>query len=281
MTNTAKILNFGRGNFAEQELRVADIDDGYTRFANELLEAIASADLTARQLKVMLAYVRKTYGFNKKTDRIADEQIAQLTGLSRQNVNKAKKELISMNCLFMDGNQIGVNREVSAWQFSKCLQVSSFVSKLETKNVSKLETLNVSKLETHKRHSLKTKENINKPPISPKKVSQKFDPLETELPDWLSAETWLSWVTYRKEIGKSIKSKQSVTQAINVLSRSLEKGYTPEEIINQSIASGWQGIFEPKTPKGKSQPRPQQRAMQENFAAKDYGQTEMPSWAQE
>ncbi|WP_180343952.1 replication protein [Escherichia coli] len=281
MTNTAKILNFGRGNFAEQERRVADIDGGYTRFANELLEAIASADLTARQLKVMLAYVRKTYGFNKKTDRIADEQIAQLTGLSRQNVNKAKKELISMNCLFMDGNQIGVNREVSAWQFSKCLQVSNFVSKLETKNVSKLETLNVSKLETHKRHSLKTKENINKPPISPKKVSQKFDPLETELPDWLSAETWLSWVTYRKEIGKSIKSKQSVTQAINVLSRSLEKGYTPEEIINQSIASGWQGIFEPKTPKGKSQPRPQHRAMQENFATKDYGQTEMPSWAQE
>lgn len=277
----AEVFYLPKSEPVEQERRVADIDDGYTRFANELLEAIASADLTARQLKVMLAYVRKTYGFNKKTDRIADEQIAQLTGLSRQNVNKAKKELISMNCLFMDGNQIGVNSEVSAWQFSKCLQVSNFVSKLETKNVSKLETLNVSKLETHKRHSLKTKENINKPPISPKKVSQKFDPLETELPDWLSAETWLSWVTYRKEIGKSIKSEQSITQAINVLSRSLEKGYTPEEIINQSIASGWQGIFEPKTPKGKSQPRPQQRAMQENFAAKDYGQTEMPSWAQE
>lgn len=277
----AEVFYLPKSEPVKQERRVADIDDGYTRFANELLEAIASADLTARQLKVMLAYVRKTYGFNKKTDRIADEQIAQLTGLSRQNVNKAKKELISMNCLFMDGNQIGVNSEVSAWQFSKCLQVSNFVSKLETKNVSKLETLNVSKLETHKRHSLKTKENINKPPISPKKVSQKFDPLETELPDWLSAETWLSWVTYRKEIGKSIKSKQSVTQAINVLSRSLEKGYTPEEIINQSIASGWQGIFEPKTPKGKSQPRPQHRAMQENFATKDYGQTEMPSWAQE
>ncbi|EAO3502539.1 replication protein [Salmonella enterica] len=277
----AEVFYLSKSEPVEQERRVADIDDGYTRFANELLEAIASADLTARQLKVMLAYARKTYGFNKKTDRIADEQIAQLTGLSRQNVNKAKKELISMNCLFMDGNQIGVNSEVSAWQFSKCLQVSNFVSKLETKNVSKLETLNVSKLETHKRHSLKTKENINKPPISPKKVSQKFDPLETELPDWLSAETWLSWVTYRKEIGKSIKSKQSVTQAINVLSRSLEKGYTPEEIINQSIASGWQGIFEPKTPKGKSQPRPQHRAMQENFATKDYGQTEMPSWAQE
>lgn len=278
----AEVFYLPKNEPVEQERRVADIDDGYTRFANELLEAIASADLTARQLKVMLAYIRKTYGFNKKTDRIADEQIAQLTGLSRQNVNKAKKELISMNCLFMDGYQIGVNKEVSAWQFSKCLQVSNLVSKLETHNVSKLETNRVSKLETHKRHSLKTtKDNINKPPISPKKVSSKFDPLSVELPEWLSSETWSSWVAYRKEIGKSIKSMQSVTLAINVLSRSREKGYTPEEIINQSIASGWQGIFEPKQQKGQQQFRSQQRAMPESFATKDYGQTDIPSWAQE
>ena len=180
MANTAKILNFGRPEFVEQERRVADIDDGYTRFANELLEAIASADLTARQLKVMLAYIRKTYGFNKKTDRIADEQIAQLTGLSRQN--EAKKELISMNCLFMDGYQIGVNKEVSAWQFSKCLQVSNLVSKLETHNVSKLETSRVSKLETHKRHSLKTnKDNINNPPIVPQKSFFKVRPVKSRI----------------------------------------------------------------------------------------------------
>ena len=31
MTNTAKILNFGRGNFAGQERNVADLDDGYAR----------------------------------------------------------------------------------------------------------------------------------------------------------------------------------------------------------------------------------------------------------
>ena len=127
------------------ERRVVDTDNGYTRIANELLEAIASADLTARQLKLMLAYVRKTYGFNKKMDRIADEQISQLTGLSRQNVNKVKKELISMNCLIVEGSQIGINKEVSAWRFSKCLQVSNFVSKPET----------------HKRHYSKDKKDNN------------------------------------------------------------------------------------------------------------------------
>lgn len=67
----AEVFYLPKSEPVEQERRVADIDDGYTRFANELLEAIASADLTARQLKVMLAYVRKTYGFNKKTDRIS------------------------------------------------------------------------------------------------------------------------------------------------------------------------------------------------------------------
>jgi len=270
------------------EQRVADIDDGYTRVANELLEAIASADLTARQLKVMLAYVRKTYGFNKKTDRIADEQIAQVTGLSRQNVNKAKKELLSMNCLLLDGNKIGVNKEVSAWQFSKCLQVSNFVSKSETKCVSKLETVDVSSLETHKRHSLKDKkDNINKPPIVPQESNPKpkakpktsLDAAVAEIPEWLSRETWLSWVSYRKEIGKTIKSSQTITQAINVLTKSREIGYQPEEIINQSIASGWVGIFVPKQPMAPT--KHVTKSAPENFSVKDYGQTDIPAWAEQ
>lgn len=142
------------------ERRVADTDDGYTRIANELLEAIAGADLTARQLKVMIAVIRKTYGYQKKLDRIADIQIADITGLSRQNVNKAKKELLSMNCLMMDGSKIGPNKDLSEWQFNKCLQKGNFVSKLKTKSVSKLETVKVSKVETHKRNTLKIKDKI-------------------------------------------------------------------------------------------------------------------------
>lgn len=277
MANTAEVINFPVPDVALKEPRVADLDDGYTRIANELLEAIASADLTARQLKLMLAYVRKTYGFNKKTDRIADEQIALLTGLSRQNVNKAKKELLSMNCLFMDGYQIGVNKEVSSWRFSKCLQVSNLVSKQETKGVFKLETKQVSNPETHKRHSLKTtKDNINKPPKSPKTAS--FDPYCVELPEWLSPAVWKSWVDYRRDLKKSIKSQQTVTQAINLLERCKSNGYQPEEIINQSIANGWQGLFEPKRSR---QPSRAPVRPAENFAGKDYGETEIPSWAQE
>ena len=161
--NTAEILQFPPPTGGKEQ-RVADTDDGYTRIANELLEAIAGADLTARQLKVMIAVIRKTYGFQKKLDRIADIQIAELTGLSRQNVNKAKKELLSMHCLLMDDNRIGPNKELSAWHFTNSLQKRDSVSKLKTQSVSKIETHGVSKLETHKRNSLKIKENT---PLTP------------------------------------------------------------------------------------------------------------------
>jgi len=228
------------------ERRVVDTDNGYTRIANELLEAIASADLTARQLKLMLAYVRKTYGFNKKMDRIADEQISQLTGLSRQNVNKAKKELILMNCLIVEGSQIGINKEVSAWRFSKCLQVSNLVSKPETKSVSKLETLPVSKPETHKRHSSKDKKESNKPPKSPKGESTKFDPLSIPVPDFLDSKSWSEWVEYRRQSGKPIKTEFTVTKAFKMLRQCYDEGYSPSAVIDSSIANGYQGLFKPK-----------------------------------
>ncbi|WP_274725932.1 replication protein [Xenorhabdus bovienii] len=159
MANIARLDDY-RPRSEAVERKVADVEDGYTRIANELLESIASSDLTARQLKVMLAIIRKTYGFGKKTDRVADSQIAGITGLSRQNVNKAKNELILMNFLILDGNKIGVNKNISCW----VNQSRDSVSNLKTKSVSNLETSSVSKLETHKRNTLKKKEKI---PLTP------------------------------------------------------------------------------------------------------------------
>ncbi|MDR5611422.1 MULTISPECIES: replication protein [unclassified Arsenophonus] len=151
MAATVTSLDDYRVKNEVRENAVAEIENGYTRIANELLESLASSDLTSRQLKVMLAIVRKTYGFGKKFDRISDSQIAEVTSLSRQNVNKAKNELITMCYLIIDGNKIGVNKTVSDW----INQSRDTVSNLKTKNVSKLETDDVSRLETHKRNLLK------------------------------------------------------------------------------------------------------------------------------
>ena len=73
MANTAEIFNFPVPDVAQKEPRVADLDDGYTRIANELLEAVMLAGLTQHQLLVFLAVMRKTYGFNKKLDWVSNE----------------------------------------------------------------------------------------------------------------------------------------------------------------------------------------------------------------
>lgn len=170
--NTAEVFKFP---VKPEKPRMAELDSGYTKLANELLESLMCCDLTARQFRVMLALIRKTYGFGKKSDRISDSQLAEMTKLSRQNVNKAKNELLSMNYIILDGKKIGVNKEVSVWKN----QSRDSVSNLKTKNVSNLETNDVSNLETHKRNTLKKKEinnissenSIESPDQPPEKIS--------------------------------------------------------------------------------------------------------------
>lgn len=122
------------------EQRVADTDDGYTRLANELYEELIGADLTKNQAKVAHAVCRKTYGFNKKTDRIADSQLSELTNLPRQKVNKAKNDLLAMKVLMMDGNKIGPNKNLNEWQITGCHHNSVSVTKTVTKSVTKTVT---------------------------------------------------------------------------------------------------------------------------------------------
>ena len=94
-----------RPSLAVVERRVADLEDGYTRLANALYEELIGADLTKNQSKVAHAICRKTYGYGKKMDRISDSQLAQITRLPRQKVNKAKNELIAMKVILREGQQ--------------------------------------------------------------------------------------------------------------------------------------------------------------------------------
>mgnify|MGYP000051026052 CR=1 FL=1 len=115
MTNTAKILNFCRGNFAKQERNVAALDDCYARLSNMLLEAYSGADLTKRQFKVLLAILRKTYGWNKPMDRITDSQLSEITKLPVKRCNEAKLELVRMNIIKQQGGMFGPNKNISEW----------------------------------------------------------------------------------------------------------------------------------------------------------------------
>lgn len=95
---------------------VADLDDGYTRTANALLEAVMLSGLTQHQLLIVMAVWRKTYGYNKKMDWIGNDQFAELTGMASTKCSTAKNELIRMGVLTQAGRQVGMNKNISEWK---------------------------------------------------------------------------------------------------------------------------------------------------------------------
>lgn len=136
--STAKVIPFQpRQTTSEVSgAMVADCEDGYTRIANELFEAVLSAELTARQLKIVMAVIRKTYGFNKKSDRITNTQIADITGIHHTHVCKAKNELLERKILITNGREIGVNKVVSEWK-NEISQNSKTLAKSANKTLAK------------------------------------------------------------------------------------------------------------------------------------------------
>ena len=154
------------GNQRRQERpNVADLDNGYTKLANELYEELIGANLTKNQAKVAHAICRKTYGFNKKKDRISDSQLAELTRLPRQKVNKAKNELIAMKVIVKVGMAIGPNKNLTEWDIPDCHQNGVIVTKTVTKSVTKSVTA-LSPKQGHTKETITKEKRNNKNTMS-------------------------------------------------------------------------------------------------------------------
>ena len=70
------------------------IESGYTRIANELLDAIIAHPFSRREFAIVFALIRVTYGYQKKEDAISGWQLSEMTGIDRSHVSKTITELI-------------------------------------------------------------------------------------------------------------------------------------------------------------------------------------------
>ena len=92
------------------------IENGYTKIANELLEAMCRLYLSGNQWKVLHAIIRKTYGWNKKTDWITATQIAEMTGMHAPHVSSALRVLAERTVILRAGRLIAVQKDYEQWQ---------------------------------------------------------------------------------------------------------------------------------------------------------------------
>ena len=73
----------------------------------------------------------------------------------------------------------------------------------------------------------------------------RFDPLKMQIPSSVPADAWQRWITYRRE-RKLTTTAQTAQAQLAKLAVWHGRGHSPPDIIDNSIANGWAGLFEPK-----------------------------------
>jgi phage replication O-like protein O len=207
-------------------------ENGFTKIANELLDAILLHRIPGQELRVVLAIMRKTYGYSKKEDQISFGQLSQLTGIPRPRVIEHFQSLVSKKILgSLNGGTrkprfMWINKDFEQWIASPKKETSPNIETMPSLIEGNRSSLNH---ETHKR----------------KKERRKKGDVVISLPEWLDPKLWEDFKTMRKKIKKPMTPKAEEL-AISKLSRFRAKGLNVTSIIEKSILNDWQDIFEPK-----------------------------------
>lgn len=99
--------------------RGPQVEDGHTRIANELYEQVIAAPFTLREMRVVLAIIRLTYGWNRKQARVTGGLLAKLTGLPGTIAAKVLAGLIAKNVILRHGGSrspVSLNKHADEWR---------------------------------------------------------------------------------------------------------------------------------------------------------------------
>lgn len=102
------------------------IENGYTKIANELLEEIIKRDFSKRELKVIFSVIRFTYGFNRKEAELSIRYLEKTTGLKFTNISTTLNELENKKVInfFSSGKhsqsrEISLNKNYEQWELNR------------------------------------------------------------------------------------------------------------------------------------------------------------------
>lgn len=113
------------------------LNNGHTRIANEILNEIMKVNLNGTQFRLVLAIWRYTYGFQRKTNEMSINFLADLIKASRSQVNRELAFLIEKNIVIDTGigskgaRILGFNKNYKEWGEGEQETVSVPVPKTE------------------------------------------------------------------------------------------------------------------------------------------------------
>ena len=107
-------------------VKLADvqIENGFTKIANEILEQLSKRKLNGAQTSILFTVFRFTYGFNRKSHELSLTFIENHTGIKKKRLSPELKSLIDNRVLTVfsessydhKSREIGFNKNYDEWQ---------------------------------------------------------------------------------------------------------------------------------------------------------------------
>jgi phage replication O-like protein O len=146
------------------------LENGYIRIAIEIWEAITKYRLPGLERQCLDFILRKTYGWNKKSDIIPLSQFSEATGIKRQNCYRALKSLENKNIIVIKSDykkriRYSFNKKYKTWKVSsKVITVIKSDDKVSSKVITKVSSKVINSID-----------NIKDKDINKKNTKKDFD----------------------------------------------------------------------------------------------------------
>ncbi|MCX5592511.1 replication protein [Alcaligenes endophyticus] len=135
--NTARVIQM-------EDKALPQLENGFLRIANELFDAVLGFGFTSKQIHVLLAVIRKTYGYGKSADDVSASQLGELCGMGRSHVTSTLNQLAEMKVINKQpgiyGSIVSVNKNYHAWVKAEDLVNASTKSEQVSRNGSSTES---------------------------------------------------------------------------------------------------------------------------------------------
>jgi len=247
------------------------IENGHTKIANELVEAFARHNLSAYESRLLWVVFRKTYGWNKKADRISYSQFEEATGIDRRHIGRGLNALKSKGILVCSGAgyalEYAIQKNYELWGLTpkEAIGIDTERGNDLTPKEAIAGTDNLTPIQgdltpiqgdlTPKEESKSLPESVytkdNKDTLQKTLYKRHRGLPKTELPDWIDGETWGDYIEMRKT-QKKPPTPGAIKLIISKLQKLRDAGDDPNEVLRQSIISGWTGVFPLKERNGKT-----------------------------
>lgn len=224
---------------------------------NTLMESLATVDLPARELRVVMAIARQTIGYQQDTRRLTADDLGKLTNMRRDVTSKAISHLLERRIIYRVGGSrgdIGIS-PVSEWSFYE--EKPCRLTETKTSHSDNIVSLRHSASETKTATCLPYTKKETPIPLpseggmspqaetAPAKAERKAAFGKTQMladnPHHIPDQLLVDWLALRKT--KRAATTQTVWDSLNAeLVKCADLGITTEVAMTEALSAGWQGF---------------------------------------